>query len=146
MENKTRKRAAWRTWVAAAAALAVLLGSTALVRIRRSPDEDYPDSWGRSGVSYSAVGSVSNVTYDSDMPAAKQRSAGGTILNEAAPMMAPAEDETGEADQPQKIIRTASFTLKTTAFEETLAGLNALTNLPSTVGWPSGASVPSNSL
>lgn len=127
MENKTRKRAAWRTWVAAAAALAVLLGSTALVRIRRSPDENYPDSWGRSGVSYSAVGSVPNVAYDSDMPAAKQRSAGGAILNEAAPMMAPAEDETGEADQPQKIIRTASFTLKTTAFEETLAGLNALT-------------------
>ena len=127
MENKTRKRAAWRTWVAAAAALAVLLGSTALVRIRRSPDEDYPDSWGRSGVSYSAVGSVSSVAYDSDMPAAKQRSAGGAILNEAAPMMAPAEDETGEEDQPQKIIRTASLTLKTTAFEETLAGLNALT-------------------
>lgn len=126
MENKTRKRAAWRTWVAAAAALAVLLGSTALVRIRRSPDEDYPDSWSRNGVSYSAVGSVSNVAYDSGMPAAKQRSA-GAMLDETAPMMATAEGATGEADQPQKIIRTASFTLKTAAFEETLAGLNALT-------------------
>lgn len=126
MENKTRKRAAWRTWVAAAAALAVLLGSTALVRIRRSPDEDYSDGWSRNGVSYSAVGSVSNVAYDSGMPAAKQRSA-GAMLDEAAPMMAPEEGATGEADQPQKIIRTASFTLKTTAFEETLAGLNALT-------------------
>ena len=135
MEEKSKKAVNWKTWVSIAAALIFVVGGTLATR------DDLP-SRQRTAASN---GSASNTAKLAEEPAAYRSMAAGGMTNvlygtgamEAAPMMEYAleEDEaeyaydagTSAAVKTEKIIRSASFTVKTVAYDADLQRLQDLT-------------------
>lgn len=114
MERRTQRKNAWKGWIAAAAALVFVVGGTLLTRDRLPASNQqeklsaYAADADRGGTYYGSMarGAVANfVMQDGEMPEAA--SAGSA--------------------QTEKIIRNASFTLKTLNFEENLSQLQDLT-------------------
>ena len=118
MEEKQHRKHAWKKWVAAAAALVFIMGGTLLTR----------DSLTRQA--------ENGMTGGAAMDAGMHKTAGAVTSNfafetaRATPRVVMTDEEVemeeAAASAEQKIIRTASFTLKTTDFEQALADLQAL--------------------
>lgn len=136
--GKARRIKAWTGWLAAAAALVFIIGGT--LTSRGSLPGRTTNAVKAPGVNESAKRASS---YDSGAPLASQPSAAsGSASNElydaylfedyAVPMMEALEDdfdaeyEETEESAPAKIIRTASFTIKTTVYDDDLARVQAL--------------------
>ena len=131
MEEKRIKNVPWKTWLAAAAVLVFVLGGTALTR------GDMPS---RTQLTGAASNSAQAKTTGSSV--ARRNADNGNVLFEdmAAPMMMAAYEDynaaekeeaaaevpaAGEARQ-EKIIRNASFTVKTTDYDTDLERLQTL--------------------
>ena len=131
MEEKRIKNVPWKTWLAAVAMLVFVLGGTALTR------GDMPS---RTQLTGAASNSVQAKTTGSSV--ARRNADNGNVLFEdmAAPMMMAAYEDynaaekeeaaaevpaAGEARQ-EKIIRNASFTVKTTDYDTDLERLQTL--------------------
>ena len=132
MEEKSKKAVNWKTWVSVAAALIFVVGGTLASR------DDLPSRkiTGNSTASYAAK--------TAEEPAAYRTMAGGALSNVAYdrgameyPMMEDsAIDETAEyeydagtnaAVKAEKIIRSASFTVKTADYDADLQRMRDLT-------------------
>lgn len=123
MEAPKRKRNGWQKWLAAAAALVVVLGGTALTRnaVPRSAQHDTPAVMAKqsapdSGSLRAAGGAMTNFSYDV-----------GSTSEYAADTEMLGASNASENTQQEKIIRTASISLKTLSFEETLSAIRELT-------------------
>lgn len=125
MEEKRQKKKQWKNWIAVAAAVVFVAGGTALTRgplrqaaeagMEKNAAVDTADTAMDLGT-FTAGSAMSNFAFEAPKAAARMAA--------EEPMEA---EEDAAAGAGQKIIRTAGFTLKTTAFDETLAGLEALT-------------------
>ena len=132
-QEKKTKKYPWKTWLAAAAVLVFVLGGTALTR------GDMPS---RTQLSGAASGSAQAKTTGSSVTRRNTDAGTGNMLFEdmAAPMMMAAyedydvaEMEEAAAEVPaagetrqEKIIRSASFTVKTTDYDTDLERLQTL--------------------
>lgn len=133
MEEKRIKDFPWKTWLAAAAVLVFVLGGTALTR------ENMPS---RTKVNETVSSSAQAKTSGSSVARRNADVGAGNMLYEdmAAPMMTAAYEDydvadmeeaaaevpaAGEARQ-EKIIRNASFTVKTTDYDTDLERLQTL--------------------
>jgi len=142
MEKSTPKRRKWTSYLAAAAALVFILGGTALTRGRlpratrpvaaeSGAEERRSAAKANSAYGMMAAGAVSNVTYeDDDMDyAAEEAAEYEDAVTAAEAPMTPMPDADGGAaggTREEKIIRSASFALKTTAYDRDLEALKAL--------------------
>ena len=122
--QKQTKRTSWTRILSVAAALVFVVGGTLLTRDDLAPStsaqEDYSyTSYGATGgYSLRAAGTASNTVYDSE-----------ASYDDGMVMMAKATSDTAalEASAPEKkVIRTASLTITTQTFDESLANLKAL--------------------
>lgn len=132
MEEKQKKTIHWKTWASIAAALIFVVGGTLASRdglpSRRTTASGAASSVERtlaapSSVSYKTMGAggMTNVAYDS----------GADLYNEAQTMAELEEateylQATKTAAQPEKIIRSASFTVKTTDYDADLQKIQEL--------------------
>ena len=140
MEEKKTKSFPWKNWLAAAAVLVFVLGGTALTRdsmparsTARSTTTQSTASAKDTGDYYNGgarrmvAGGASNVMYDAaaEMPmmAAAYDDYDAPEMEEAMEEAAPAE---GGAVRQEKIIRSASFTVKTTDYDTDLERLQSL--------------------
>lgn len=147
MERKQeRKRARWPAYAAAAAALVFILGGTALTRdrlpsaVRAVPTESSAARAESSAVfgKMAASGAASNVSYE-DYDIVEEAEEEAAYYDAAVPMAAEAPmpmEASGEASREaadagsaraEKIIRTASFTIRTAAYDSDLMQLQGLT-------------------
>ncbi len=122
MEEKRQKKKQWKNWVAVAAAVVFAAGGTLLTRepLRRAAEAGMETNTAADDMAmelgtFTAGGAMSNFAFEAPKAAAR------VIADE------PMEAEAEETAAGQKIIRTASFTLKTTAFAETMEKLQNLT-------------------
>ena len=134
-QSETHKRKPWRTWVSAAAAVAVLAagsmaarewipaasrpnGNESSIALQKAADNS-------AGMPEPAPGGTADMLYaatpESDNTARNSVAYSGTqaMKDEAAPAA-------GETLQGVKIIRTASYTLNTMQFEQDLEAVKAL--------------------
>ena len=139
MEEKTRKKVNWKAWAATAAALVFVIGGTLISRDSMTPRTLYS----------AQNGAVESGALGSSMRSAKYTADTGAMTNfsyAAGAMEAPAEAMFGDYDlmdyevaeesamdsggtvREEKIIRNASFTLKTTAYDTDLQRLQDLTS------------------
>lgn len=140
MEEKKTKKYPWKNWLAAAAVLVFVLGGTALTRGSMPPrittDTTAAQSkvfsadagFGNGSVRKTAASGASNVQYEAFMVAEEPMMAAYDDYEyDAVEMEEAAEDApaAGEAQQ-EKIIRSASFTIKTTNYETDLESLQNL--------------------
>ena len=123
MEAPKRKRNGWQKWLAAAAALVVVLGGTALTRnaVPRSAQRDTPAGMPKQSTSdygslRAAGGAMTNFSYD--VASTPEYASGADMLSESG---------AAESAHQEKIIRTASIALKTLSFEDTLSTIRELT-------------------
>ena len=136
MEEKTRKKGNWKAWVATAAALVFVIGGTLISRDGMTPRTAYQTT-GTTQAAKQAAGSSLNSSYmrSADSGAMSNLSfEDGTM---EMPMMAAAYDDydyaeaeeeaTSGAAREEKIIRNASFTVKTTDYDADLQRLQDLT-------------------
>ena len=113
MERKAQRRKTWKGWAAAAAALVFVVGGTLLTR------DQLPAA--------NQQAKLSAYKTDADTGGAYYGSlARGAVINFAMEDGAVPEAASADAAQTEKIIRNASFTLKTLNFEESLSQLQAL--------------------
>ena len=134
MEEKRIKDFPWKTWLAAAAVLVFVLGGTALTR------ENMPS---RTKLNETVSSSAQAKTSGSSVARRNADVGAGNMLYEdmAAPMMTAAYEDYDAADmeeaaaevpaageaRQEKIIRNASFTVKTTDYDTDLERLQTLT-------------------
>lgn len=117
METPKRKKNGWQKWLAAAAALVVVLGGTALTRngVPRTAENETPALYAKQGASdagmlRTAGSALTNFSFDAG--ADGEYAADTDLLT--APMAASADTQTA------KIIKTASVSLKTLSFDDTM--------------------------
>ena len=130
MEAKPRKVFQWKKWAAAAAALLFVVGGTLASRdglpsrkVTMSGASSYTDSLAApNSTSYKSMagGAMSNVMYDSS---ARTYAAMETAEMEEAVDYA---QDTNAAAQVEKIIRSASFTVKTADYDADLQKIQDL--------------------
>ena len=136
MEEKARKKGNWKAWAATAAALVFLIGGTLISRDGMTPRTAYQTT-GTTQAAKQAAGSSLNSSY---MRSADSGAMSNFSFEDGAmemPMMAAAYDDYDYAEaeeevasgavREEKIIRNASFTLKTTAYDTDLQRLEDLT-------------------
>ena len=137
-EKKERSfhwRRRWTGYLAAAAALVFIIGGTLISRDSLAPrSASSTVSTASSAARKAAPGS--GAAYDGGAPVASLKASSGAMTNFAYSDYEVAEAEADEyelplaaeeaAASPAKIIRTASFTLKTTAYDQDLARLQDL--------------------
>ena len=138
MEEKKKRRAQWKGWAAAAAALVFLIGGTLATRgsmtprtVRSSDGGQYSytapsTAAGGLAASYKRTadsGAVSNFAFD-DMEVPMEAAA---MYEEAEYDMAAEEPAEANGAREEKIIRNASFTLKTTDYDGDMQRLKDLT-------------------
>ena len=134
MEDKKIKKFPWKTWIAAAAVLVFVLGGTALTRDQMPARTKLTGASSASGNTSSAksggsvarrnsdAGDYYSMAYETPMMAAAYDDYDMAVeMEEAA-----AEPAAGGAVQEEKIIRSASFTVKTTNYEADLESLQTL--------------------
>jgi len=123
--QKQTKRTAWTRILSVAAALVFVVGGTLLTRDDLAPSKatqeeySYTSYGATSGYSLRGAGSASNTVYDSE---ASYDDGMVMMAKSTSDMAAPVED----AFEEKKIIRTASLTITTQTFDESLASLKAL--------------------
>ena len=134
MEEKKVRKFPWKTWIAAAAVLVFVLGGTAITR------DNMPARTALTGAA-SAAGNTSSAKSGNSV--ARRNSDAGDYYSMAyeTPMMATAyedydmavemeeaqaEPAAGGAVREEKIIRNASFTVKTTDYDADLERLQTL--------------------
>lgn len=122
MDKKAQKKKSWRGILAAAAALVLVVGGTLATRENRPADGTYAKEAG--GISSSYNGLMDYSASNTLGAAPRMMAMEDAVYSEPSEMPMEAEIEESTAE---KIIRTASFTLKTTEFEETLKKLEELT-------------------
>lgn len=127
MEEKLQKKRAWKGWLAAAAALVFIIGGTAISRDSMAPRATLTAKQSASGES-----ARRDLMLGVSAPSAPSLMASGSASNAVYEDMEAAEAEKEAADSAdagrvEKIIRTAGFTIKTTAYEADLARLQELT-------------------
>ena len=138
MEDKKVKKLPWKAWIAAAAVLVFVLGGTALTR------DSMP---ARSRLSNEAAKNAVSSAPAAGLGSASRRSADNGMYSDTAEMpmlmaayedydydaavMEEAAEDTAGAAQQEKIIRSASFTVKTTNYD---ADLESLQNLAKEMG------------
>ncbi len=130
MEERSRKAVHWKTWLSVAAALVFVLGGTLASRdslpsrnVTSAANESYLYAEKAAApVSYRSMagGGMSNAAYDTSAPAYPMME-DGAVYDEAA------EYEAGSAAQTEKIIRSASFTVKTAEYDADLQKIQDLT-------------------
>lgn len=114
MEEKRQRKKGWKAWAAAAAAAVFILGGTLWQQRRNNQAEDYnaPTLYrSANDAGYNgqlALGAASNFKMAGDYESAT------------------ADDYSEDAQAAEKIIRTASFTLKTAAFDRDVQALEEL--------------------
>ncbi|MBQ8313522.1 MAG: DUF4349 domain-containing protein [Clostridia bacterium] len=121
--QKTNKRNSWTRILSVAAALVFVVGGTLLTRDDLAPSKSTQEEYGytsygaTNGYSLRAAGSASDTVYDSEASYD-----GGMV------MMAKSTSDMAveEATEAKKIIRTASLTITTQQFDESLASLKQL--------------------
>ena len=141
-ENRKTSRIPWKSWLAAAAVLVFVLGGTALTRDSMPSRKTVNTTAAQKSAFYGDAGSanggvrktagVSNARYDSDMAAempVPMMAAAAYDDYDVPEMEEAAEEDTalgsGETRQ-EKIIRNASFTVKTTEYDIDLERLQTL--------------------
>lgn len=132
VEEKKRKQRNWKSWAGIAAALVFLIGGTMLSRggmpprsaalSKNTASGDWADMAAGSSLSTSYrrtadMGSVTNFAYD-DYAAPMEAEEASEMEYDAA--------EVENGGQEKKIIRNASFTIKTTHYEEDLQRIQDL--------------------
>ena len=133
MEEKAKKKVNWKAWAATAAALVFIIGGTLISRDSMTPRTKYStqngaaDSYARSAKYAADTGAMTNFSYAAgamEAPAEALYSDYDGIDYEVAE-----ESAVNNADsvREEKIIRNASFTLKTTAYDTDLQRLQDLT-------------------
>ena len=139
MEEKKTRKFPWKTWLAAAAVLVFVLGGTAVTRgsmpartavgtatQSTSAAADAGSSNGVAARKMAAAGTA-NEMYDYAMPAEMPMMAATYDDYDEVAEEAEAEAATGSSEARQeKIIRNASFTVKTTAYDTDLDRLQTL--------------------
>ncbi len=140
MEEKKTKSFPWKTWLAAAAVLVFVLGGTALTRdsmparstVRSTSTQSTASAKDagsyNGGARRMAAGGASNAMYGD---AAEMPMMAGAYEDYDAPEMEEAMDDTAAAKdsgavRQEKIIRSASFTVKTTDYDTDLERLQSL--------------------
>ncbi len=135
MQKNENRKFNWKAWAAVAAVLIFVLGGTLLTRddlpARRTgkssestaSDAGAYKTYAASGIAGGAANSYDSVAYDADM-AVDEEMAFPTEMNEAASSGRRADES---AAREEKIIRSASFTLKTVAYDADLESLQQLT-------------------
>ena len=140
MEEKKTKSFPWKNWLAAAAVLVFVLGGTALTRdsmparstVRSTTTQSTASAkdtgdYYNGGARRMVAGGASNVMYDAaaEMPmmAAAYDDYDAPEMEEPMEDAAPAESG---AVRQEKIIRSASFTVKTTDYDTDLERLQSL--------------------
>ena len=125
-EGKKTVKFRWKGWLAAAAAIVFLVGGTLLTResmpartVRTSDGGSAEPSWNEASGTYAAAKSVA------------ANDAGAYAFEEEAMLMdesSAAGDTSGTSEsRAEKLIRSASFTIKTTAYDADLENLKQLT-------------------
>ena len=133
MDEKAKKKVNWKAWAATAAALVFVIGGTLISRDSMTPRTKYSaqngaaDSYARSAKYAADTGAMTNFSYAAgamEAPAEALYSDYDGIDYEVAE-----ESAVNNADsvREEKIIRNASFTLKTTAYDTDLQRLQDLT-------------------
>ena len=133
MEKKSPKKSRWRAYLAAAAMLVFVIGGTFLTRDSQAPRPAARPTPQASAKSNAA--SVDGGALRGDMAAGAVTNFSFSAMEEPREVMDFYADEEAaydneispESPAPEKIIRTASFTLKTTVYEDDLEKLQALT-------------------
>ena len=133
MEKKSPKKSRWRAYLAAAAMLVFVIGGTFLTRDSRAPRPAARPTPQASAKSNAA--SVDGGALRGDMAAGAVTNFSFSAMEEPREVMDFYADEEAaydneispESPAPEKIIRTASFTLKTTVYEDDLEKIQALT-------------------
>lgn len=139
MEEKKTRKFPWKTWLAAAAVLVFVLGGTAVTRgsmpartavgtatQSTSAAADAGSSNGVAARKMAAAGTA-NEMYDYDLTAEMPMMAAAYDDYDEVAEEAEAEAATGSSEARQeKIIRNASFTVKTTAYDTDLDQLQTL--------------------
>ena len=131
MEEKQKKTVHWKAWVSVAAALIFVVGGTLASRddlpsrrVTSNSAVPYAEKSSADSSAYRsmAAGAVSNVVYDSGAMAYP-------MMEDYADYDEAAEYEAGvdKAAQAEKIIRSASFTVKTTDYDADLQRIQDLT-------------------
>lgn len=123
--QKQTKRTTWTRILSVAAALVFVVGGTLLTRDDLAPststqeDDSYISYGATSGYSLRAAGTASNTYYESETSYDS-----GTVMmaKSTSNDMAAVEESAPE----KKVIRTASLTITTQTFDESLANLKAL--------------------
>lgn len=135
MEEKTRKKGNWKAWAATAAALVFVIGGTLISRDGMTPRTAYQTT-GTTQAAKQAAGSSLNSSF---MRSADSGAMSNFSFEDGAmemPMMAAAYDDYDYAEEEmtangavreEKIIRNASFTVKTTDYDADLQRLQDLT-------------------
>ena len=124
--KKTRAKKAWKGWVAAAAAFLFLVGGTLMTRedhaAYHSSPTVYSSALGSSAGSYQASSGNGVAAYGRvSAPEAAMELMDYEVAEEAA-------DAGGDTQaRAEKIIRSASFTIRTTAYDQDLQSLQDLT-------------------
>ena len=117
MEEKRQRKKSWRAWAAAAAAAVFILGGTLLQQGLREREEDYDYD---APTVYRSAASDSGYSGQVALGAASKFKMGSSYES------AGAEQYSDDAQAQEKIIRTAGFTLKTTAFDADLQAFEEL--------------------
>lgn len=117
MEEKRQRKKSWRAWAAAAAAAVFILGGTLLQQGLREREEDYDYD---APTVYRSAASDSGYSGQVALGAASNFKMGSSYES------AGAEQYSDDAQAQEKIIRTAGFTLKTTAFDADLQAFEEL--------------------
>lgn len=122
--QKTNKRTTWTRFLSVAAALVFVVGGTLLTRDDLAPSKATQEDYGytsygaTNGYSLRGAGSASDTYYDSEASYD-----GGMVMMAKSTSNDTAVEEAAEA---KKIIRTASLTITTQQFDQSLADLKAL--------------------
>lgn len=130
MEEK--KSGAWKKYLAAAAALVFVLGGTMLTReglpaarretVKAAPTANYDYSAAKASGSLSAAYRADSAAFAAPMEAAEAEMDYEDYAAEAMD-----EGAAQNTARPEKIIRTANFTIRTAAYDEDMAALKNLT-------------------
>lgn len=121
--QKNTKRTSWTRILSVAAALVFVVGSTLLTRDDLAPSKSAQEEYGytsygaTNGYSLRGAGSASNTVYNSEASYD-----GGTVMMTKSTSDMAVE----EATEAKKIIRTASLSITTQTYEESLAYLKQL--------------------
>ena len=130
MEEKSRKKTAWKGWLAAAAALVFIIGGTVISRDAMAPRTENRTKASEPSAADREYGAYNGIRAAGGAPILNSEALEYEFEDMEVPMEAAEEewnDDSADQGKTEKIIRTASFSLRTTAYDEDMEKLQALT-------------------